>query len=100
MSLEIYKIPNISTAHLTEKVANVLTEKRNDNPWVPCMEWQHGFLLFLDDLESNEEEVPQCLVDIRNWRLNLEQEGVLDNSRWVRLDCDAAKVDGLATYDW
>lgn len=100
MSLEIHKIPCISTAHLTKEVAEQLEHERDDNPWCPCAAWPHGFFLFLDDLEVNDEEAPQCLVDIRDWLRNLECQSTVDNSRWVRLDCDAERVEGLAAYDW
>lgn len=100
MSLEIHGIPVISTAHITREVASRLDSEHQN--WCACAVYRDvGFFLFLDELPSTEEDpVPQCLLDIRDWRMKLESEGKLDNSRWVRLDCDADTVEGLTTYDW
>lgn len=100
MNLEVHTIPMVSTCHITKEVADTLTAKGDDNPWVCCAQWGYGYFLHLDDLESAPEPVPQCLLDIRDWRMKLECEGKLDNSRWVRLDCDADPADDLPTYDW
>lgn len=100
MSLEIHKIPMISTAHLTREVADVLTKRRDGNPWCPCAAWEFGYFLFLDNPEAGRAPVPQCLLDIRDWLRKQEAAGVLDNSRWVRLDGDAPTVEELPTYDW
>ena len=104
MSLEVHGIPVISTAHLTKEVADVLTKKGDGNPWVCCVPWGYGYFICLDDLDEpyspDGDPVPQCLLDICNWRRKLEREGKLDNSRWVRLDCDADRADSLPTYDW
>lgn len=100
MSLEIHKIPMISTAHLTKEVADVLTERRDGNPWCPCAAWEFGYFLFLDEPEAGRTPVPQCLLDIRDWLRKQEAAGLLDNSRWVRLDGDADAAENLPTYDW
>lgn len=100
MDLEIHTIPVISTAHITEEVAKQL--RRNPYRWCAGTAFSdYGFFLFLDDpTPERGDTVPQCLLDILDWRMKLEREGKLDNSRWVRLDCDADPVDGLPTYDW
>lgn len=100
MDVEIHTIPAISTAHLTKEVAERLTAEGNKNPWCPCAAWDYGYFLFLDELEASDGEVPQCLLDTRDWLRNLEDRGILGSSRWVRLDRDADTVDGLPTYDW
>lgn len=100
MSLEVHTIPVISTGHLTKEVAERLTAEGDKNPWIPCMPWDYGFFMRLDDPDDTKESVPQCLLDIRDWRMKLERKGKLDNSRWVRLDCDADPVEDLPTYDW
>ena len=97
-ALEVLRVPVISTAHLTREVAGILESKGNDNPWVPCAEWEYGFFLYLEDPEAREEESEAditCLYAIRDW---LREQGFKDC--WVRLDCDADKVEGLPTYDW
>lgn len=100
MSLEVHTIPVISTAHITEEVAQQLA--RNPYRWCAGAAFSDsGFFLFLDDPTPElGDEVPQCLLDIRDWRMKLEREGKLDNSRWVRLDRDAELADDLPTYDW
>ena len=99
MDLEIHTIPVISTAHITREVANRLDSEHQ--PWCACACYRDvGFFLYLDEHSDMDEPVPQCLLDIRDWRMSLEREGKLDNCRWVRLDCDADTVDGLPTYDW
>lgn len=97
---EVHQIPFISTSHLTKEVAATLLALSNDNPWCPCASWEYGAFIFLDDLEAKEGGVPQCLIDIRDWRMKLEIKGMLDNSRWVRVDAEGSVVEGLPVYDW
>lgn len=100
MSLEVHTIPVISTAHITREVADRLDSRRQQ--WCACATYPDvGFFLYLDEPYSpGGDPVPQCLLDILDWRMRLEREGKLDNSHWVRLDCDADLVDDLPTYDW
>lgn len=99
MALETSVIPVISTGHLTEEVNKQLLGKHN--PWsVHAILPGCGFFLFLDELAEANEPVPQCLKDIRDWLRLKETAGVVDNSRWVRLDSDANTVDELPFYDW
>lgn len=99
MKIETHKIPVISTAHITQEVAARLD--KDDCPWVALAVYQDcGYFLYLDEPSDLDEPVPKCLMDIRDWRRKLEREGVLDNSCWVRLDCDAEKVNGLTSYPW
>lgn len=100
MSLEIHKMPSISTGHLTKEVADILTAQRDGNPWCPCAAWEYGYFLFLDEPEASEAPVPQCLLDIRNWLRRQEKAGVVDNSHWVRLDGDGDTAETLPIYDW
>lgn len=100
MTLQIHRIPVISTGHLTQAVAEQLGRQGDDNPWCPCATWAYGYFLYLDDLESSLEPAPQCLLDIRNWLRGMEQQGLTDNSRWVRLDADADAADNLPFYNW
>lgn len=94
--LEIHSIPVISTAHITREVNDQLLA--DDNPWAlhanlgGC-----GFFIFLDDLI---DPAPQCLKDLRDWLRKKEDAGIVDNSRWLRLDSDGQIVEGLPTYDW
>lgn len=91
-SLEVMQVPVISTAHLDQETARRLTEEGNNNLWCTCVEWEHGFFLYIDDLG---DDAPQCLRDIKTW---LNECGFTDC--WVRLDSDAQYADGLTSYSW
>ncbi|MCK1789002.1 hypothetical protein [Pseudomonas violetae] len=105
--MEIICLPVISTAHVTQEVAERLTNEGNNNPWCPGASWEHGFFLHLDELEARSSEtvtIPQCLIDIRNWlrAQNLRSTNGVRSMRtdWVRLDQDADVAEGLPSYDW
>lgn len=99
MDLEIHTIPVISTGHITSEVNARLLE--DQGPWGACAILPHsGFFMFLDEVENDDEPVPQCILDIRDWLHGLEAAGRLDRSRWIRLESDGQLVDGLPTYDW
>lgn len=99
-TLETHKIPVISTGHLTKDVAARLDH--DAATWGAGASYHGcGYFLYLDEPAAPDgESVPQCLLDIRDWRMQLEKDGQLDNNRWVRLDWDAEKVDGLPVYEW
>ncbi|MGE8063935.1 hypothetical protein [Pseudomonas sp. NPDC089569] len=105
--MEIHSLPVISTAHVTQEVADRLTKEGNNNPWCPCASWEHGFFLHLDELEARESDdvtIPQCLIDIRDWLRAKDLRNTCGDSTtradWVRLDQDCDTVEGLPTYDW
>ncbi|MHC5194928.1 DUF5983 family protein [Pseudomonas frederiksbergensis] len=105
--MEIHSLPVISTAHLTEEVAALLTKEGNNNPWCPCASWEYGFFLHLDDLEARMSEtvtIPQCLIDIRDWlrakNLRSTCGDTTVRADWVRLDQSADAEEGLPAYDW
>ena len=85
-------MPVLSTGHLDEQTAAILTELGDANPWVACAEWEYGYFLYLDE---PDESAPKCLHDIAAW---LRTHGYSDC--WVRLDCDGDKADDLPLYDW
>ena len=98
--LEVHQIPDISLSHITKEVNDRLV--KDGGPWCACAPLDGcGFFLYLDEpYGTDAEPVPQCLTEILEWRLGLESQGLIDNSRWVRLCNDADPVEGLATYDW
>lgn len=105
--MEIHSIPCISTAHLTQEVAEQLSALGNDNPWVTCAPWEHGYFICTQGIENklmNEVEVPQCLLDIKKWLSSKAfpcSEGKEKwDSDWVRLDQSADQVDDLPAYEW
>lgn len=107
LQMESHTLPIISTAHLTQEVANVLSTEGNKNPWCICAAWEYGFFVHLDDLEAREVDglkIPQCLIDVRDWlrskNLPCISQGVTTRADWVRIDCDADPVADLPVYDW
>jgi hypothetical protein len=105
--MEMISLPVISTSHLTQEVAETLTALGNDNCWVPCAAWPHGFFISLKSIEENVaegEEVPKCLQDIAEWlktkTLPCSANGQTWNGTWVQLDQAVDAVEGLPTYDW
>lgn len=104
--MEIQQIPVISTSHLSQEVAEQLTAQGNNNPWVSCASWDHGFFICtqkLDDLE-NAAGAPQCLLDIKVWLASKAMPCSNSDSTWqgdwVRLDGAGDKQDDLPVYDW
>lgn len=100
--MEMHTLPIISISHITPDVAHLLSSQRENNPWVAGAAWEFGYFLHLDELP---EDTPRCLVDIRNWlhekRLpcwdGAQRAGI---STWIRLERDAAEVEGLPVYSW
>lgn len=92
MSIAAITMPVISTGHLDEATADVFTQKRDRNPWCPCLDWQYGWVLYVDEVD---EDAPKCLHDLAAW---LQEHGFHDC--WVRLDMDADKADDLPFYEW
>lgn len=100
--MELHTIAVISTSHLSQDVARILTAQGNNNPWVSCSSWEHGFFLHLEELEQS---TPQCLIDIRNWLRSKElpcsdSGGQKWFGTWIRLDGDAEPESDLPRYDW
>lgn len=105
--MEIHSVPVISTNHLTKEAAERLSAAGNKNPWCVCASWEHGLFLHLDDLEAattEEDPVPQCLYDIRDWMRSKNLICTSGNTTfrgdWVRLDGDADTEEDLRSYDW
>ena len=67
MSLEIHKMPSISTGHLTKEVADILTAQGDGNPWCPCATWEYGYFLFLDEPEAGLAPVPKTVSPATRW---------------------------------
>ena len=91
MKIETNLIPVISTAHITERVAQSIAEDGDGNEWgVPAAAYQHGFfLLSVADVEG----YPPCLEGVAHWAAG-------QGFSMVRFDCDAPIVDGLVVYNW
>lgn len=92
MAPTVINVPVISTGHLDEATAELFTRRGDKNDWCPCLSWQYGWVIYLDDVD---EDAPQCLRDIADWLL---KHGFHDC--WVRLDSGADKVDDLPYYAW
>lgn len=92
MSITTITMPVISTGHLDKETADLFSRLGDKNEWCPCLAWDYGWILYLDDVF---DEGPQCLNDICDW---LQKHGFHDC--WVRLDRDAEQVEDLPYYDW
>lgn len=91
-ALETHRIPVISTGHVDYPTAQTLNTHAGRD-LCPVAAWEYGFFLYLE--EEMEDDKPQCLRDISAW---LTKHKFTD--RWVRLEADASKADGLTSYDW
>lgn len=91
-SPNITKVPEISTSHLDQETAEMLTDKGDDNPFVTCAPYQNGYFIWAC-AERMPEDSPQCLKDLNLWAKLLGHD-------WVRLDSDSPKAEHLPTYDW
>lgn len=102
--MNIIAMPNISTAHLTQEVAERLTTDGDKNPWLPCAAWEYGFFIYLADYDEHSRadgvELPQCLQDVGKWLAQQMAEMGDTLSGWVRFDADADRVDELPQYEW
>lgn len=99
-AFEKHTIPVISTAHI-DLATNSLLDRNPAQFGAGASYEGCGYFLYLDEPQSYDgHEVPQCLLDIRDWLRKCEATGELDNCRWVRLDCDADSIEGLPTYNW
>lgn len=103
--MELHTLPVISTGHLTPEVVRILVAQGNDNPWVRCATWADGFFIDvakIDSVLSLGANVPQCLLDIKQWvsdqDLPCTGEGSSWQGNWVRLDRDGEVQVGLPTY--
>lgn len=90
--MEKLTIPVLSTSHLCQRTAEILTELGQASPWVTCAAWEHGFFL---ELGGYLEDAPLCIRDLYDWII---ANGF--NSNWVCLDQGVAPIDDLPSYIW
>ena len=105
MKLDIEKVLNLSTAHITAKDnERLLYATENGHPdagWIIPIE-DYGYMIFVP---SNQEEVDQHVFGFSRmgmstafakiFRLTAEHE-----CTWMRLDCDIPPVPELKQFDW
>lgn len=106
MKLEIDKVVNLSTAHITEKDNTLLTEIVEDEH--PEAGWtiatDYGFMVFVPS-RGNKEEVAEHVygftkVGMSPQFIALYMLAAEQGCTWLRLDCDIPEVKGLPTFDW
>ena len=78
----------ISTAHLTRKTVEELTQGLID---VVCYPFDYGVMVYVHCCPFNNE--PRDLAQAHDAAI---EHGIV----WVRFDADAPICEGLPTYDW
>lgn len=118
MKLDIEKILNLSTAHITARDNGHLSEcAKLSNPsachsevaqeynaagWV--IETGFGFMIFVPP-KGNREEVEDHVKGFKHVGMSPEFIAIFKlaaekGCRWLRLDCDIPVVEGLPEFDW
>lgn len=87
MTVNTNTLAVLSTGHLIPAVRAALASPTN--PWCVSAVWDHGFFLYLEELE---EGAPKCLEDMCAWLHSNDLTG------WVRLDAAEPPVAGLPFY--
>ena len=106
MKLDIDKVLNLSTIHITEDDNIILTQITEDGHpeagWV--ISTDYGFMIFVPP-GGNTEEVAEHVhgfkqVGMSNAFIDLYKLAAEQQCTWLRLDCDIPEVDGLQIFDW
>ena len=111
MKLEIEKVVNLSTAHITERDNHHLAEcTKDDHPeltysqagWV--ISTGYGFMVFVPP-KGNGEEVAEHVHGFKQVGMSKEFIALFklaaeQGCTWLRLDCDIPTVEGLQVFDW
>jgi hypothetical protein len=85
----------LSTAHITKQTAETHNQYREDAYLWPV---PYGYICWLwDDQDRATSDMPPDLRDCITYLTERHGAGPGD---YVRFDCDAAKAEGLKTYDW
>ena len=93
--LPIYKYLDISTAHISEKINDILSKNINNGLYpLIILDTEHGYFINVPyNLDELEREFPGDLISC----LGLAQK---HGCRWLMLDCDAEVVDELEQFYW
>lgn len=90
---EIQHILVVSTAHITEEVAESLAQ--DELPIIVYSKDQYGFFIFVPEQFEHERDsrLPPCLQDI----IELAKS---QGTAWIMLDRDAEPSEALTQYSW
>lgn len=90
----IYKVLEISTAHVTEETINALEREPDTNELGLCVHDKSGYGCYiLIPQDYKELNLPKDLIDC------FEHAKFYDCA-WLCLDCDGEIIDALPQYEW
>ena len=98
---EVQRVPVISTGHITEATAQVLSKlalrnaSYDDYAGPRVAAYPEGFWLYVPD-DWSDQFTSDDLRAIFGWFDTLD----LGGDRWLRLDRDGPVIPALPTYDW
>lgn len=96
--LEIRSLMVVSTAHLTEKTAQWLSDQTNYQlahqhiPSLNCGQSTYGFEVHVP-IEEYDEQWPKELEAL----FQLARQNMIS---MISFDCDGPTIEGYPTYDW
>lgn len=96
--MEISKMWTLSTAHITKKTNDLLTEwayPSTEGPFV-IYKMSGGYLIYVPymfEFREDEREIPEDLETLISIAIGR-------NLNWIYLDCDGETVNCLKTYEW
>ncbi len=97
----VMHIPVITTAHLTQEVAQALAEvlPGEDFYGLYCAVTAHGGFVAFGELGPMDLlELPKCLADVARWA---RRTGTPEECwEWVRFDADGDQIGELTVYEW
>ena len=92
--MEICKMLTVSTAHVSEKTAELL-DKDDIYGVVVYPKDQYGWFIVIEEDCMNDYK-----DDIPNELLRLMKFTKANNCDWLCLDCDGEVIEYLETFDW
>ena len=92
MGLNISKILNASTAHISQRTGWWL-EEHEDSDYVIYDKDYYGWFISCTDLDELEDDIPEDLMRV----MRVAEANGCD---WLNLDGACPIIEGLKTYDW
>lgn len=89
------QVPVISSAHITQETAELLTRNPDTLP-VEVAPYRYGWFVFIF-IPEIDVSLPADLAEVFGW---FREQPQFEGANWLRIDADGDVVDGLPTYDW